>query len=357
MSITDLINNDPEMKKAMDHLHSVSDKENWHFPKNRGSAQEIIIKKEAMDISSIKDDKGKDRVWRPSEFSEYIGQEKLKKILEGYIGGTKKRGKVFPHMLIDGPAGTGKTTIAYLTAKQLGVPFVECVATSLNSGKDLGDIISEANGGIVFIDEIHMLNEELANTILPILEDFQVRGQPIKPFTLFACTTEKGRLLKKFKPLVDRMKIQKTLEPYTIEDMIRLASQYTQKTFANEKIDANIYNTIAENCRLTPRIAIRYLESYVYMETNIEEVLQSYDIVKDGFTIHDIKVLELLNSHEKGVGLQAIAGYLGTSEENYLYSIEHYLLYNGFIVRLPRGRIISEKGKKFYKDIKDEKMQ
>lgn len=316
----------------------------------KNSPMEIVIKPEALDLSALEGDDS-NKLWRPETFNQYIGQENMKKILKGIIKGCKTLDKTFPHMMIDGKAGTGKTTIAYLLAKQLGVPFVEAVATTIESQQQLVDKIVEAKGGILFLDEIHELKPKLCNFILPILEDFQINGQRIKPFTLFSCTTEKGILLKKFKPFVDRMKIQITLNDYNLEELTTLIKQFKEKTYPNISIEEDVYINIAKNCRYTPRIAIRYLESYLFMQVPLKEVFDCYNIVKDSITTNDIKVLELLNEYEKGVGLQAISSYLGTSEENYLYSIEGYLLQRGLMSRLSRGRAITNKGKLFLEEI------
>jgi len=313
------------------------------------SPLEIVIKPEALDLSGLENN-AETSLWRPEKFEEYIGQEHLKLILKSYIKGCKEMNKVYPHMMIDGKAGTGKTTIAYLLAKYLNKPFVECVATTLESQQQLVDKIVEAKGGILFIDEIHMINAKLANFILPILEDFQINGQRIKPFTLFSATTEMGVLLKKFKPLVDRMKIQKTLEPYTTNQLIDLITQYKDKTFPNSEVNKEVFEQIAKNCRGTPRIAIRYLESYIFMQIPIEKVFETYEIVKDGITKQDIKVLTVLNEKEKGVGVKALSAFLGTSEINYQYTIEGYLIEKGLITITTR-RQITNLGKEFLNEI------
>ena len=317
---------------------------------DKQSPMEIVIKPEALDTSGLEETDNKDVLWRPSTFDEYIGQKNLKQILKAYIKGMTELNKVFPHMLIDGRAGTGKTTIAYLVAKYLDLPFVECVTNTIVSPQQFVDKLAECQGGIFFMDEIHEINRKVANFILPILEDFQINGKRIKPFTLFSATTEKGTLIKKFKPLVDRMKIQKTLDSYTIEELKILAEQYKNKSFPNKKIAEEIYWKIAKNCRGTPRIAIRWIESYIFMRCTIEEVFKAYNIVKDGITTDDIKVLKLLEEKEKGVGLKSLSAFLGTSEENYLYQIEGYLIEKGLITITSR-RQITEKGKKFLNEI------
>lgn len=323
-----------------------------YIPENSNSPLEITIKPEALDLSNL-ETSNENALWRPEKFEEYIGQENLKLILKSYIKGCKDLNKSFPHMMINGKAGSGKTTIAYLLAKYLNKHFVECVATTLTSQQQLVDKIVECQGGVLFIDEIHMINSKLANFILPILEDFQISGQKIKPFTLLSATTEMGILLKKFKPLVDRMKIRKTLEPYTIQQLTILIKQYKEKTFPNYKVSEDIYFKIAKNCRNTPRIAIRYLESYIFMNLPIENVFKVYDIIKNGITKQDIKILKLLNEKEKGIGLKSLSAFLGTSEANYLYSIEGYLIEQGLITISSR-RQITEKGKLFLKEINHE---
>jgi holliday junction DNA helicase RuvB len=312
----------------------------------QNSPLEVIIKPELLDTSSLTEDNNTKAIWRPSNFDEYIGQYKLKEILKGYIHGCKKLQKPFPHVMIDGKAGTGKTTICYILAKQLDLNFIETVATTIQSQQQFVDLLTQVNGGILFVDEIHMINKKVANFILPILEDFQINGKRIKPFTMFSATTELGSLLKKFKPLVDRMKISKTLDDYTTDELLMLIKQYKNKSFNNTPIDDNILEYISINARGTPRLAIRYLESYVYMNKNIKEVLQSYDIVKDGITHNDIKVLKILREKEKGVGLKALSAFLGTSEENYRYQIEGYLLQTG-LMTIGTRRQITDKGQEF----------
>jgi holliday junction DNA helicase RuvB len=312
------------------------------------SPLEVIIKPELLDTSSLKEDKSNKGIWRPCDFNEYIGQQNLKEILKGYIHGCKNMNKQFPHTMIDGKAGTGKTTICYILAKQLNLKFLETVATTIQSQQQFVDLLMEVDGGILFIDEIHMINKKVANFILPILEDFQISGKRIKPFTLFSATTEMGSLLRKFKPLVDRMKISKTLEDYTDEELLTLIKQYKNKAFNNISITDDILEQISKNARGTPRIAIRYLESYIYMNKDIKDILNSYDIVKEGITKNDIKILHLLQEKSKGVGLKAISAYLGTSEENYLYQNEGYLLQKGLLT-IGARRQITDKGKEFLK--------
>ena len=315
---------------------------------SKGSPMEIVIKPEALDLSALNGETVP-ALWRPNSFDEYIGQDNLKVILKGFIRGCKNMNRTFPHMMIDGKAGTGKTTIAYLLAKYLGKDFVECNAVTLKSQQQLVDNIVNCNGGVFFIDEIHELDNDLSTLLLSILEDFKLSGRPLKKFTLLCATTEKGKLLKKNKPLVERMKLPITLDPYTIEELTQLTKQYKEKTFPDQpEMSNDFYKKIALNSRGTPRSAIRYVESFIFMQLPIEEVFRIFGIIKDGLTKQDIKILKLLNEKEKGVGMKALCAFLGTSEANYQYTIEGYLIETGLITITTR-RQITDKGKEFLK--------
>lgn len=336
-------------------INSISEKFWIGFEEDRKKIQindqsplEITIKPEIIDISNLKSSEPIKHFWRPEKFEEYIGQENLKLILQSYLKGCQEINKPFPHTLISGMAGSGKTTIIYLISKYLNINFVECVANTINSPQQFIDKLVEVNGGVLFLDELQVINKKIANFILPILEDFQINGTQIKPFTFCGATTELGILLKKFKPLVDRMKILKQLEPYKINELIILTKQYKEKNFPKKAIDENIYSIIANNCRKTPRIAIRLLESYIFMNQSIESVLHAYNIIKHSITLDDIRILKILNEKQNGLGLKALASFLGTSEENYLYQIESYLLQEELIT-IGSRRTITNKGKEFLK--------
>lgn len=313
---------------------------------------QVVIAPELIDTSVLEEDKEIHKtIFRPNTWDEYIGQDKIKKELQARIRGCIEFGVPFHHLLIDGKAGTGKTTLAYLLSNNLGLKFTETVATTIESQQALVDLLVKTNGGILFIDEIHMIKTKVANFILPILEDFQINGKRIKPFTLITATTEKGILLKKYKPFVDRFKIQHTLEDYNNNELVTIIKQYHNKMYNQKEVKENVYLEIAKNSRGTPRIAIRYLESYLFMGCSLEELFITFNIVSNGLTSLDIKLMKYLLEFPKGIGLQAIASYLGTSQENFLYQYESYLLQQGYITRLNRGRAITEKGKEFLKSL------
>jgi holliday junction DNA helicase RuvB len=314
------------------------------------SVQEIIIKPELIDASKLQNGVNDKALWRPSDFSQYVGQESLKNILNSYLRGCKELGKPFPHFLVDGKAGTGKTTIAYILAKQLGLNFKESIANTIRSPQQMIDLLVEVNGGVLLIDEIQVINRQVATFLLPIMEDFKINGQNIKPFTLMGCTTEKGVLLKKWKPLVDRFKVQKTLDPYSIDELSILLKQFKDKTFKNVNIDESIFILLAKNSRGTPRIGIRLLESFIYMQKPLADVFKAYNIVKDGITTEDVKVLKLLAENVNGVGLNSICAYLQTSVENFMYQQESYLIELG-LMTIGNRRQITTKGKELLNEL------
>lgn len=290
-------------------------------------------------------------IFRPQNFIEYIGQERAKERLWNYIKGSKERNRVFPHTLLSGEPGTGKTTLAKILANELGVKFEECISSDLQDIELVRNKIDVVNGGVFFQDEIHSLPKEIAEKMYPIMEDFKCSGQFINPFTLIGATTEIGSIIDDRKPFYDRFEIILELEDYTIKELIQIGEQYRKRVFPNDNLDSDIYKIIALNCRCNPRSLIRLLKSTIYFGGNINKVLFNFGIIKNGFTEKDLKVLQYINNNERGVGLQGIAAYLGTQTKNYLYETEPYLLKNNLIVRTMKGRKITENGFKLLNEL------
>jgi Holliday junction DNA helicase RuvB len=290
------------------------------------------------------------RIFRPSNFEEYIGQERAKSQLKAYISGTKSRGKVFPHIMIHGNAGCGKTTLARLIAKELDVSFVEIVASDIIFAEDiLSQLRKLQKHGILFVDEVHGLKREVVEGCYPIMEDGTYKDFIIAPFTFMGATTELGEILKTRRPFFDRFKIVIELEQYTNEEIERLVKQYKSKIFPNDTIMEGCYKVIAENSRGTPRMSVRLLESTIYLNGNVKQALQNFSIIDKGYNLKDLKTLQYIASNDKGVGLQGISSYLAIPAESYIYDIEPYLLQNNLLVRTGRGRKITVEGQKMIK--------
>ena len=284
----------------------------------------------------------KSTIFRPEKLSEYIGQKKVKSIIKSYVKGIKKRELVFPHTLIHGAAGYGKTTLVRIIANNLKVKIVETITSDIKDFSELKKHITNCEGGVLFLDEIHSLERNSAEKLYTIMEDFTYKGLAIKPFTLIGATTEIGEIIENRKPFFDRFKLILELEDYNVNDLIQITKQYKNQMFIKDKIHGKIYRIIAKNSKFTPRNSIRLLEATIYTG-DIYKVLDNFNIIKDGYTEKDFKLLEYLKVNGI-VGLQGIISYLSTSQANYLYEIEPYLLKTGLIVRTARGRKISDNG-------------
>jgi len=307
--------------------------------------------KEEVKQEDVIDDEKQVQSFRPLTFKEYIGQEKAKKILKQYIKAIKERKKVFPHTLISGKAGMGKTTLAKIIAKELKVKMKETITSEIKETEEVLGLINAIDGGILFLDEIHSMDRNSAESLYPIMEDFKHKGKNIKPFTLIGATTEIGEIIKTRKPFYDRFKIIIELEDYSKEDIVKIGSGYKKKVFPEDKLSRKIYLVLSENSRHTPRKMIRFVEATIYFDGDFIEVLKNFNIIYKGYTKDDLKVLTYINQNKSGVGLNGISSYLGTSNENYLYMIEPYLLQNNLIIRTPKGRKISEEGIKKIKQL------
>lgn len=328
--------------------------------KKSADIQKIQVVEEKIETDKIEGGKKIKTVYRPQNFEQFIGQENSKEIIKLALYSAKNRQHPFPHALLYAHPGFGKTTLARIIGNEAGdnVKVVEKIATSFKTPNDIINAIEETGeGGILFVDEIHSLNPlSLVEFFYPIMEDFQIHGKKIINFTLIGATTEKGEMLKRFKPFVDRFKIQVVFEDYTKEELITIIRNYSKNLFPDLEIDIDAFENIAGKARGTPRIAIRLLESCRdYCSCNklnkvnkalTEEILKLYQIYETGITKTDIKVLNYLSKSDKPVGLSGICQFLDTSQANYISEIEPFLVKQGYILRTPRGRQIADEGKK-----------
>lgn len=314
----------------------------------------------------IQDDQILDLALRPKSFDEYIGQEKTKDNLKIMIGAAKKRHETVEHVLLHGPSGLGKTTLAYLIARELGSDIKITSGTALEKAGDVGSILTSlSNGGILFIDEVHRLNKAVEEVIYPAMENFKLdivigKGASAKTlqidlprFTLIAATTKISMLSSPFR---SRFGINFRLDFYDQKDIEKIITRSAQ--LLRMDTDHASIETIARASRFTPRVANRLLKrvrDYAEVKNHpivssviAEEALGMLEIDNGGLEETDRKILRTIATTFAGgpVGLKAVAAAI-SEEENTIEDVyEPYLIQIGFLARTPKGRVITRAGKK-----------
>ncbi len=301
----------------------------------------------------------------PKSWEEYIGQEEIKNTLKETLQAIKNDKTIpYPHILISGNAGYGKSALIHLLAKESGLPLIETVAGNLETKEDIYRLLAQLPKkypfGIIFIDEIHGLKKEIGEILLPITQTFKVNNRPIPYFTLAGATTDIGLLATKLNPLVDRCKQKFILRPYTNEELAKIINNQAKKR--DLKFTKEALLSIASRSRETPRLALGLLDNIYYYAKykNINEIdnataiqkMEKLKIYKNGITEKDIYLLNYLNKQTSAVGLNTITQILNIDKQTYQYYIEPFLVRKEYILRTPRGRIISQKGKEFLNEIK-----
>ena len=316
------------------------------------------------------DDQVLDQALRPKTFDEYVGQQKIKENLRIVIGAAKKRKESVEHLLLHGPSGLGKTTLAYLIAKEIGANLKSTSGTALENAGDVVSILTSLDDGdVLFIDEVHRLNKAVEEVIYPAMENFKLdiiigKGNSAKTlqidlpkFTLIAATTRISMLSAPFR---SRFGVNFRLDFYKtndIEDIIKRSAK-----LLSVDVDDKAVKLIAEASRFTPRVANRLLKrvrdyaqmnpvrgktSYITTGT-VSNALNMLDIDAKGLEDTDRKILlTIANTFNGGpVGIKSIAAST-SEEENTIEDVyEPYLIQVGFLARTSKGRVITNAGLK-----------
>ena len=296
---------------------------------------------------------------RPRSLDEFLGQEEIKEKLKVFIEAAKNREEELDHVLLHGLPGLGKTTLAYLISKELGVNLRATAGPVLERPGDLAAILTNLNPkDVLFIDEIHRLHPVIEEILYPAMEDFKldlVIGQgpnartikiDLSPFTLVGATTRTGLLTS---PLRDRFGVFIYLDFYTPEDLQKIILQAAKRL--NVKIEPQGAAEIANRSRGTPRIALRFLKRVrdfaqikadgVITQRVADEALEFMDIDKCGLDCLDRKILRTIIEKFNGgpVGIDALAAAIGEEKDTISEVYEPYLVQKGYLQRTPRGRI------------------
>ena len=295
---------------------------------------------------------------RPPDFNEFCGQEKVKERLMLMVAAAKQRGDVLDHVLLSGPPGLGKTTLAYIIAHAVGRNLYIASGPQIEKARDLAGLLTRLEeGDVLFIDEIHRLNPAVEEYLYPAMEDFRLDimidqgpaarsvNMRLKPFTLIGATTRSGMLTG---PLRSRFGIANRLDYYTTAEICYILTR--SAGLLNIMITPEGAEAIARRSRGTPRVAnalLRWVRDYAQVRSDghitaevAEGALEMIDIDADGLDEMDKRILETMIYKFDGgpVGLSSLAVALGEDASTLEDVHEPFLIMQGYVKRTPRGR-------------------